>query len=169
MTYPPNNPNLAAHAKGTTQLRVSLLAVWLQKFGEAHKHDAKAMALYNLIAPALAACMESCGAGSRQRQSAAVLRRADMEIASIERVRIDELGPQPETPDAWASWWIALDAIAADGMATWDQGRHYCWTRLCDGVELLAEELLGRARNPALAEVAGARLYERAMEAATWV
>ena len=167
MTYPPHNVT-AAHSKGTTQLRVSLLAVWLQKFGEAHKHDAKLMTLYHIIAPALAACMESCGAGSKQKQSAAVLRRADMEITWVERVRIDELGPQPETTDAWASWWIALDAIAVDGMATWDQGRHYCWTRLCDGVELLAEELLGRARNPGRAEVTGARLYERAMEASQW-
>ena len=171
MTYPPNTPNLAAHARGTTQLRVSLLAVWLTKFGEAHKDDPKGMALYNLIAAPLLDCMETCGAAQHQHksQSAAVHKRAALEIAWIERVRIDELGPQPETPDAWAAWWIALDAIAADGMATWDQGRHYCWTRLCDGVETLAEELLDRARNPARAEVAGARIYERAMEVATWV
>jgi hypothetical protein len=170
VTYPPHN-NTAAHAKGTTQLRVSLLAVWLTKFGEAHKQDPKLMALYGLIAPALAACMESCGAADHQRkqQSAAVCKRAKLELKWVERVRIDELGPTPETPDAWAAWWIALDAIAADGRATWDQGRNYCWTRLCDGVEALAMELLGRARNPARAEVAGARMYERAMEASLWV
>lgn len=169
MTYPPHNI-AAAHAKGTTQLRVSLLAVWLQKFGEMHQDDPKLMALYHLIAKALNPCMESCGAASHQgkQQSAAVHKRAMLEITWVERVRIDELGPTPETPDAWAAWWIALDAIAADGMATWDQGRHYCWTRLCDGVEALAEELLGRARNPARAEVTGARLYERSMEASLW-
>ena len=61
MTYSPHDIT-AAHAKGTTQLRVSLLAVWLTKFGEAHKQDQKLMALYSVIAPALAACMESCGA-----------------------------------------------------------------------------------------------------------
>lgn len=170
MTYPPHNIT-AAHAKGTTQLRVSLLAVWLDKFAGAHRHDAKALALYNLAAKALLACMETCGAADHQRrqQSAAVLKRGSLEITWIERVRIDELGPTPETPDAWASWWIALYGVALDGMATWDRGRHYCWDRLVDGLELLAGELLGRARNPGKAEVAGVRLYERAMEAATWV
>lgn len=53
-------------------------------------------------------------------------------------------------------------------MATWDKGRHYCWDRLTDGLELLVIELLGRSRNPAQAEVAGARIYKRAMEVATW-
>ena len=171
MTYPPNNSNLAAHAKGTTQLRVTIIAVWLDKFARAHRHDAKAMALYNLIAKPLLACMETCGAAQHQHksQSAAVLKRGSLEITWIERVRIDELGPTPETPDAWAAWWLALYGVAVDGMATWDRGRHYCWTRLVDGLELLGMEMLGRARNPARAEVAGARLYERAMRASQWV
>lgn len=171
MTYPPQKHNLAAHDRATTQLRVSLIAVWLTRFGETHKDDAKAMALYHLIAKPLLARMETCGAASHQgkQQSAAVHRRAEKEIRWVELVRIDELGPTPETPDAWAAWWLALYGVAIDGMATWDKGRHYCWTRLVDGLELLVMELLGRARNPERAEVAGARIYERAMEAATWV
>lgn len=170
MTYPPHTPNLAAHARGTTQLRVSLLAVWMTKFGEAHKDDPKAMALYHLIAKPLLACMDACGAAQHQHksQSAAVHKRAALEIAWIERVRIDELGPTPETPDAWAAWWLALYGVAVDGMTTWDRGRNYCWDRLTDGLELLVETLLGRARNPARAEVAGARIYERAMEVSQW-
>lgn len=168
MTYPPHNPNLAAHARGTTQLRVSLLAVWLTKFGEAHKQDHKAMALYHLVAKPLMDCMASCGAASHQgkQQSAAVHRRAEKEIRWVELVRIDELGPTPETPDAWAAWWLALYGVAVDACATW--GKAYCWQRLSDGVELLAAELLARARNPGKAETTGTRLYMRAMEAAGW-
>ena len=166
MTYPPNN--IAAYARATTQLRVSLLAVWLTRFGGAHQHDAKLMALYNFIAKPLLACMADCGAGQHQhkQQSAAVKKRALYELMAIERVGIDELGDRPETPDAWAAWWTALDAIAGDACQTW--GEAYCWQRLSDSVELLAVELLGRARNPGKAETTGSRLYMRAMEASGW-
>ncbi len=112
MTYPPHNTDLAAHAKGTTQLRVSLIAVWLTRFAQAHQHDAKLMALYNLIAKPLLACMETCGAADHQRkqQSAAVLKRGSLEIKWIERVRIDELGPTPGRHGGWrcTAWpWTA--------------------------------------------------------------
>lgn len=169
MTYPPSNPTpTAAHARGTVQLRVSLLAVWISKFGAAHQDSPKAMALYSLIAPALRDCMDACGAGARQKQSAAVLRRADYEIKVVEMIRIDEIGPEPTTPDAWASWALALDAIALDAWTTWDGATAACWRRLNDGWSELVEWLHGQAGNPARAERVGMSIYERSQEATGW-
>ena len=177
MTYPPTPIHIPTagqakaardHARGTQQLRVSLLAVWISRFGEAHKNNPKAMALYKLVAKPLLECMPSCGAGAHQKQSSAVMRRATDEITLVERIRINDLGPHPETIDQWASWLLALDAIAMDAWTTW-AGTERCWLMLNESWLLLVEWLHSQAGNPAKAEVRGTRIYERAMEGAGWL
>lgn len=176
MTYPPTSTHIPAagqakarrdHARGTTQLRVSLLAVWLDKYGHAHQHDQSLMSLYHSTVPWLTRCMESCGAGPKQRQSAVVMRRAGYEIAVIERIRIDEIG-QPKTADQWAAWLITLAGIAQDCATAWEGGKGQCWDSLWTNFDLMAGRFLAMATDPGEAEERGTRVYERGMEATGW-
>ena len=168
MTYPQTNRIQQAYARATNQLRVSLLAVWVDKLSIAYSKNAKVMALHSVVHKSLLQCMEDCGAAQHQikTQSAAAYRRALVEIKAVERVRIDQLGPKLHTPQAWATWWVALDAVAGDAWQTWATSR--CWWWLGQGTQQLAQYLLEQAPNPSRAETTGAQLYLRAMAASGW-
>ena len=177
MTYPPTSAHIPTagqakaardHAKGTQQLRVSLLAVWLDKYALAHQHDHSLMSLYHSTAPWLTRCMVECGAGRKQRQSAVVMRRADVEIRMVERIRIDEIG-NPETADQWAAWLITLAGIAQDCATAWEGGKGQCWDSLWTNFDLMARRFLAMTTDQDTAEVRGTRMYERAMESVVWI
>ena len=177
MTYPPTSAHIPTagqakaardHARGTQQLRVSLLAVWLDKYGHAHQHDRSLMSLYHSTSPWMVRCMTDCGASRKQKQSAVVKRRV-VEITTIERIRIDEIGPDPETADQWAAWLITLAGIAQDCATAWEGGNGQCWDSLWTNFDLMARRFLAMATDPGEAEVKGTRIYERAMEGVGWI
>lgn len=174
MTYPPLSiPGAAkianAYARGTTQIKISQLAVWLTHLMQAHEGDATLVPLYRDAAGWLERCMRACDADRHSRIAAPVLKRANDEIRTVEHIRIATTGPMPMDAHAWAAWWVYFHLVVADITAIWEGGKAQCWDSLSDAVDALAVELLRRTPDQGAAWGDGERIYMQAMEAVGWV
>ncbi len=169
MTYLPNHHMTAAQIKawhrGTVQLKVSQLAIWLTVWAEAHQRDESLMRLYKPAADWLKKCMKACGAGEKERVAAPVKKRAGIEIQTIESIRIAAIGNVPLSASAWGAWWVYFDAIVSDVVRCWEGGKTQCWSSLEAAVDAITRAMLDRNGE---GESLGAEIFERAMEATRW-
>ena len=174
MTYPPLSiPGAAkiarAYARGTVQIKVSQLAVWLTHMMQAHEGDKVLLPLYREAAGWLERCLRACDADRHGRIAAPVLRRANDEIRAIDHIRIATTGPMPLNAHAWAAWFVYFHFSVADITATWEGGKAQCWDSLSDAVDELVAELLRRTPDQDAAWDNGERIYMQAMEVVGWV
>lgn len=168
MTYPPilTARQIAAYHRGTVQIKVSHLAIWLTLWAKEFEGNANLMALYQDVAYWLPRCMKACGADPKGHVANPVKKRADIEIQQIERTRIAAIGNMPLSPTAWAAWWVYMDAVIHDVVCCWPGGRAQCWLSLDSAVEAIARAMLRSTEGEG--EEAGAGLYEQVIEAIPW-
>lgn len=174
MTYPPAHVSKAAlrilrqeraQLLGTIQIKLTVIEIALTTLEEVFAHDKGRSRHLAKVRRWLEECWQSVGQGTGLRLSAEVQRRADRESALVDEARRSVVGPC-DTPDAWAAWLVAIDALLQDVAVSLVKPPR-CWRYLPRTWETLARLFLAHVDAPR-AEANGTAIYLATLERTGW-